>query len=112
MLAERMPDGATRRDHLIRASESLGRVDPELQETLPPGGEGIWDAFCELLGSRQMGMGAPGGIAQSEIAAWQSNTGIRLRPWEVETICRMDAAARAAAASGRQQQAPATKRGH
>ncbi len=44
--------------------------------------------FYEVGPSTPTGMGeAP--IAHSEIAAWMSNTGIRLTPWEARTLRRM-----------------------
>lgn len=107
MLAERLPDGTTRRDNLVAAARATGEVHSELLEALPPGGEMLWQAFIELSRSRTPGLTGAGNIPQSEIVAWQRNQRLSLLPWEIETIGAMDAAVQSASADRR-----ASKRGH
>lgn len=49
----------------------------------------VWEAFCELHSSRMGGMGATA-ISFSELAHWQAVRGVRLTPWEVDTIKALD----------------------
>ena len=91
-LAATQPDGATLRDHLQAAVASGAATDPLLLHTAPPEGAALWDAFVALNGARPVGM-APGPVPPSEIVAWQQLMGLRLTPWEVETLMAMDRAA-------------------
>lgn len=91
-LAHREPDGATLREHLQAAAKATGDTDPRLLRTVPAGCGALWGAFAELNGSRPLGMGAVGAIPLSEVEAWQRLNGVRLSPWEVETIIAMDRA--------------------
>lgn len=59
---------------------------------MPPGTESLWQAFNELSGARVPGGMGIGPITLSEIAAWQGVFGVRLTPWEVETILAIDRA--------------------
>jgi hypothetical protein len=87
-LAARLPDGSTLRQHL----QAAGATDPRLTAMPPAGCDGIWRAFCDLNAARPVGMGA-GAVPPSEIDAWQRLHGVRLSPWEVETLMLMDRAA-------------------
>ncbi|HEY0589670.1 MAG TPA: hypothetical protein VGD52_26320 [Pseudoduganella sp.] len=89
-------DGATLRVHLQRHAATGRRPDERLFNTCPPGGEEIWRAYCQIGRSRPAGMG-PAAISQSEIGWWQQNYGVRLSPWELDTLIEIDAAFMAAA---------------
>lgn len=90
-LGERMSDGATLRDHLIAAAANTGRLDPRVNALPPAGTEHLWSAFIDLHGARQSGFGVAA-IAPSEVAAWCSLRGVRLTPWEVDTLAAVDRA--------------------
>jgi hypothetical protein len=53
---------------------------------------GLHAAWHQLAAARQSGLGR-NLLSWSEIAAWQQIMGVRLNPWEVETISAMDRAA-------------------
>jgi len=94
-------DGATLRTHLERLRASTGRVDARLRDAaqpLPAAVAPLWDVFVALSATRS----AEAGIACTEIEAWQRLHGVRLSPWEVETIMAMDRTALDAAAVARQ----------
>ncbi|HYF17689.1 MAG TPA: hypothetical protein VEA40_07440 [Ramlibacter sp.] len=55
---------------------------------LPVGSRFLWDAFCDLR--RAPGDFTGGGISQQDIAAWMSNYGVRLNPWELDTLLWLD----------------------
>lgn len=91
-LSERQADGATLHEHLMAVQAVSGRVDPMLQANpLPAAGQALWGAFCELQGARGGGFG-PSALPPSEVLAWCALNGVRLRPWEVQTLRMMDAA--------------------
>ena len=84
-------DGATVRDHLLAAARITGRPDEDLLAQPPPGCEMLLAAFADLHRSR---IGSEvRGIAQTEVAAWQHNFGVRLSAAEVECLMAMDNAA-------------------
>lgn len=66
---------------------------------IPPGMRPIFDAFLELSGTRAPAMSGAAPITFSEIAAWQRVHGIRLSPWEIDTLRALDAVALNAATS-------------
>lgn len=90
-LAERLPDGSTLRQHLVAAAAHAGRADPRLEAQPPAGVDHIWRAFLDLHGSRATGFGVSA-IAPSEVLAWQQLRGVRLTPWEVDTLAALDSA--------------------
>lgn len=90
-LAERMPDGAALRDHLIAAAAQTKRPDARLAAQPPAGTEHLWMAFLDLNGARASGLGAAA-IAPSEVVAWCALRGVRLTTWEVETLAAVDRA--------------------
>lgn len=90
-LGERMADGATLRDHLIVAAANTGRADPRVGACPPVGAEILWQVFIDLHGSRPSGFGAAA-IAPSEVVAWCALHGVRLTPWEVDTLAAVDRA--------------------
>lgn len=101
-LSIRQPDGATLRDHLLAVERMTGKRDEALDVDLPRGGEELASVFIDLHHSRPAGMGASA-ITQTELAAWQANHGLRLTPWEVDTLCSMDRAALAVLADDQRQ---------
>ena len=92
-LSERMPDGATLRDHLIAAAGNTGRPDPRLAARLPAGVDLLWQAFLDLNAARPSNGFGVGAIPPSEVVAWCALRGVRLSPWEVETLAAVDRAA-------------------
>lgn len=93
-LAATQPDGSTLRDHLQVAAQH-GTTDARLGSTPPPAGAMLYDLFVQLNAARPVGMG-PGAIPPSELLAWQQLMGVRLSPWEADTLLAMDRAALAA----------------
>ena len=91
-LVQRLPDGATRRDHLIAAAAATGRAEPELLERVPDGCSTLWRAFCDLSSARASGFGAAA-VPHSEVLAWQQLHDVRLTGWESDTLRAMDIAA-------------------
>lgn len=89
-LGQRMPDGATMREHLLAAARA-GHSDERLTVRLQSACKAIWSAFVDLSGSRPSGMGVSA-IPPSEILAWCSLYRVRLTPWEIETLQAMDRA--------------------
>jgi len=103
-LSARQPDGSTLRQHLQAAAASGMVPDPMLRSRPPREAAPLWETFVALNSARHAGM-QPGPILPSEIVAWQQLTGVRLSPWEAETLLDMDRAALAASAD-------ATAKGH
>ena len=91
-LHKRLPDGSTNLQHLQAAAAATGRADAALLHQVPSCGAALWDAFCEIASGRQGGMG-PQPVPSTEIEAWQRLSGLRLSPWEVDTLRLMDRAA-------------------
>lgn len=91
-LSARQGDGASLRTHLQRACINTGRADPLLDEqSIAPCVRAVWDAYLNLSATRRTGMGlAP--LALTDIDAWQRLTGVRLTPWELDTLIQLDAA--------------------
>ena len=83
-LAATQSDGATLRDHLIAA----GAADPRLVAQPPRGTESLWHVVVALSAQRTEPVASPA----SEIDAWQRLHGVRLSPWEVETVQAADRA--------------------
>ena len=96
-LSHRQPDGSTLRAHLQAAASAGIPTDPMLLHRAPPAAAVLWDAFVALNGARHAGM-QPGPILPSEVLAWQQLMGLRLTPWEADTLLAMDRAALAASA--------------
>ena len=95
-LAAIQPDGSTLRDHLQAAAAAGAPLDPLLQRRLSAPCAALWSVFIELDAARPVGM-QRGAVPHSEVAAWQQLAGVRLTPWEVDTLLAMDRAAIAAA---------------
>ena len=91
-----MPDGARYIDHL-RAVEAAGIDTGELTVEAPPRGfEELLNLFWLLRGSAGSNGMAPNSISCAEIHAWQSLSGVKLWPVEVDLILALDNAALAA----------------
>ena len=86
-LSETQSDGSTLRDHLLAAARA-GHAVELLERRAPAGTSPLWDAFASLASARQNGAAIPA----SEIDAWQRIHGVRLTPWEVDTLVAMDRA--------------------
>lgn len=97
-LQQRQPDGHPLRSHLLAAAANGAPADPRLTEQPPAGCLPLWRAFVDMAGARQIGMGGMGMIPPSEMQAWQAGRGVRLRPWELDTLAEMDRATLALAA--------------
>lgn len=52
----------------------------------------LWSWFHELSSQRQSGMNGPLPLTYQEIEAWSKLSRIRLAPWEVSVLRRLDAA--------------------
>jgi hypothetical protein len=90
-LSTRQSDGSTLREHLQVAADNGTRADPRLGAAVPPEMAALWAAFVALDNARPAGMGKSA-IPPSELIAWQQLHGVRLTPWEAETLMAMDRA--------------------
>ena len=74
--------------------QATGSIPPELEiPPVPCGTESILETFDQLHCSRPAGGFGISPIPLSEIVAWQQAMDLRLTPWEIETILRIDRAA-------------------
>lgn len=65
------------------------RLDPPpLSRCLVP----LWETFLTLSCARRSGMG-PHALTLTDIEAWCRLTGVRLSPWELDTLLALDAVA-------------------
>lgn len=96
-LNQRQEDGATLREHLLRAAASRPGVDVDVALHIPAAGQGLWTVFSSLSASRAGGFG-PAPISPRDVLAWCELRGVRLTGWELETLEAMDAALLAALA--------------
>ena len=106
-------DGASLRTHLQRLRNNTGRIDPLLvavNRPLPAGVAHLWDAFVALSATRAPAFEGLAAITCTEIEAWQRLHGLRLTPWEVETLLAVDRAARGALDDARASQRMATQK--
>lgn len=85
-------DGHPLRAHLQAAADSGATPDPRLAQRPPRAAATLWGVFCQLSNSRPSGMAAAA-IPPSEVLAWQQLHGVRLTPWELDTLALMDQAA-------------------
>lgn len=53
--------------------------------------QSLWRAFTQLSGARRTGMG-PSAITLVDIEAWCRLSGVRLSPWELDTLLAIDSA--------------------
>jgi hypothetical protein len=96
-LSRRQADGTPLRAHLQAEARATGKPDPLLLAQVPAAGAALWEAYCELSAMRPSGMG-PCAIPGLEYELWQRHGGVRLTPWEIDTLKAMDRAALAAVA--------------
>jgi hypothetical protein len=78
------------RHHLQQLAANTGRTDERLFLDCPAGCRAIWSVFVHLGRTRPRGFGV-GGIAYTEIEAWQRLTGVQLSPWELDVLTEIDA---------------------
>ena len=97
-LSRRLPDGSTLRDHLQAGASASGVVDPRLTRRLPAWLQALWHAWLGMSSARPVGIGLAA-VPWTEYVAWQARHRVTLRPWESETLTRMDRAAIAAASA-------------
>ena len=91
-LSARQGDGASLRTHLQRAAAATGKPDPLLLGPgVPDEASELWDAYLRLSASRRAGMGMSP-LALVDIEAWCRLTGVRLTPWELDTLIELDSA--------------------
>lgn len=101
-LGQRQPTGQTLREQLQVAADG-GLFDDRMKARPPAGCQALWDTFRELAAMRPSGMG-PSPIPGPEYECWQRLNGVRLTPWEVDTLKAMDGAALAAMVRAHQPQ--------
>lgn len=94
--------GATQGAHLRVAQEAakaLGlawtgleeiETEPDPSVMLPEGLDFIWAVFFELCSGRTSGFGL-NPLSWTDIKAWSDLHAIRLQPWELDALKRLDA---------------------
>ena len=90
-LAATQPDGSTLGQHLVAAVAAGMPADERLQRRAAVECGALWDAFVALDAARVPSMGVSP-ILSTELLAWQQLHGLRLTPWEVDTLQAMDRA--------------------
>ncbi len=90
-LSRREGDGATLRTHLQRLAQNTGRVDPRLQAQVPAAAQHLWEVFVAFAAQRRSGMGMHP-LTFADIQGWCGLYGVRLSPWELDTLFELDAA--------------------
>lgn len=108
-LGQRQRDGRPLRDHLLAAQRG-GYSHPLLQAPhLPPGGVELWELYLRISRASRQGLNEQPTLAPSQVLAWQQLHGVRLSPWELDTLDAIEQAAIAHHAS--QAQAATAQRG-
>ncbi len=97
-LQHKQADGKPLRDHLLAAAAAGGGLHPLLAEQPPRCVAWLWNTHCELTAARPAGLAGDRPTPPSEVLAWQTLQGLRLSPWDVDTLAAMDRAALHAAA--------------
>ncbi len=95
-------DGVSLRETLAVIERRTGVMPAEGINpcTLPPVCEHVWSWFLQLNQERPVGdMGGPRALTSSCLVAWMALEQIRLAPWEVAAIRRLDQVALASVAS-------------
>jgi hypothetical protein len=91
-LAKPTSDGASVREHLELVAERTGEL-PELLANAPEcpsSAVQLWADFLEMHTSRSSNGFAVSRITWRDMADWQSVRGVKLSPWEVDQIVRLD----------------------
>lgn len=104
-MSRREGDGATLREHLHRLARNTGRVDARLLVEVPAPARQLWGVFMAWSAHRRSGLGLHP-LTYVDVEAWSRLYGVRLTPWELDTLFELDAAALRIAASN-QPRAPA-----
>lgn len=90
-LRRKQPDGQTLRAHLRAAWNATGRKPPELEvPPLPRAARAVWSVFCELDDTRGGNGFGVDAINEARLLSWQQLHGVRLTPWEIQQIQRLD----------------------
>ena len=90
-LAQRMPDGTTRRAHLESVERQTGRRSIALDgPELPADGAHIWAWFLELSAGRGSNGFGPNSISWFDMMAWATLTGTITHPAEIEAVMALD----------------------
>lgn len=79
-------------EHLAAVWERTGTEPARLRDApdLPVDMTWLWADFLQLHNSRGSTGYGPAPITFTDLAAWQSVTGLRLRPWQIDAIRRAD----------------------
>lgn len=101
-LQHKQADGKPLRDHLLAAAAGGAPLHPLLAEQPPECCTWLWNTYCELTAARPAGLAGEKPTPPSEVLAWQALHGVRLSPWDVDTLAAMDRAALQAAAVQRE----------
>lgn len=89
-LSEAQEDGATLFEHLSKARDQFGIVDPLLEPIeVVPEVVYIEQLYKEISAGRPQGFGAAR-IPPTEYVAWEILWGIKLRPFEISVLNQMD----------------------
>lgn len=100
-LSRREGDGKPLRVHLQQLARNTGRVDERLLLQVPAAVEQLWELFMSWAVHRRSGMGLHP-LTFTDAEAWCRLYGVRLTPWELDTLFELDAATlRVAAANQR-----------
>lgn len=87
----RQPDGETLRTHLVAAWRFTGRQPKELDvPPLPAAVRAVWNVFCELDETRGGNGFGVDPINEARLVGWQQLHGVRLSPWEIKQIQKLD----------------------
>ena len=101
-LQHKQADGKPLRDHLLAAAAAGRALHPLLAEQPPECVTWLWNAHCELTAARPAGLAGDRPTPATEVLAWQALQGVRLSPWDVDTLAAMDRAALQMAAEQRE----------
>lgn len=89
-LGQKQADGATLREHLQRLEANTGRHDSRLDNALSEAAKPLWHLFAQLSARRGSGGFGPMPISPRDVQAWCEMRGLRLTPWELDTLDAMD----------------------
>ncbi len=95
-LSERQPDGSTLRATLhsgwrqrLERNPRFPPPDGLFGPPCPEAARYLWDWYLDLARGRPAGE-HPARLSSQEIKAWCDLNGVRLRPWEVTALRRLD----------------------
>jgi hypothetical protein len=88
----RQPDGATLREHLMKACRQTKIWPDEYREApCPPCMALVWNWFQDLSARRTGNGYGPNPLSFTEIDTWARLSGITLTPFELQAIVALDA---------------------